>query len=79
MLPEASPSPNHQVGLVSWGPLICGKSGVPGVLADVSKALPWVRKVLAGKGTGQAAVEAADKVAIKKKTLVWNGQVWRLL
>ena len=80
---------------MSWGPLICGKSGVPGVLADVSKALPWVRKVLAGKdpwmvlagkgpgnmlsgmGPGRTAVRTADKVDTKK-TLVWNGQGWKM-
>ena len=51
---------------MSWGPDICGQAGVPGVLADVSKALPWLRKVLAGKVTGRTAGEAADRMDSQK-------------
>ena len=48
-------------------------------MVDVSKALAWVRKVLAGRGAGQAAVEGAGEVAGKEKTWVWTGQVGRLV
>ena len=62
------------------------------MVADVSKALPWVRKVLAGKVTGETALETADRVDTKKKAdirkaagkvatkkaMVWNGQGWKL-
>ena len=35
------------------------------MVADVSKALPWVNKVLAGKVTGKEAGETANEVDTK--------------
>lgn len=39
------PSKYYQAGVVSWG-IGCGQDGVPGVYADVSKAVPWINTML---------------------------------
>ena len=54
---------------MSWGPPVCAKDDGPGVAADVSKDMSWVRKLI-GKGSEPGVT--ANPVATDK-TLLWVG------
>lgn len=41
----SDPSKYYQAGVVSWG-IGCGQAGLPGVYADVSKAVPWINQII---------------------------------
>merc|ERR1712029_662667 len=35
-----------QIGVVSWGPVPCGKPGEPGVYGKVTHVLSWIKKMI---------------------------------
>ena len=43
---EFARDPWVQVGIVSFGNILCGKEGMPGVYTKVSAFMPWIRKNL---------------------------------
>ncbi|MPC13167.1 Serine proteinase stubble [Portunus trituberculatus] len=66
---STDPSKYYQAGVVSWG-IGCGQAGLPGVYADVSKAVPWINTIIQEKFGHDSLASLYFWRSVHHKTLI---------